>query len=95
MSTQEWLDSIETARQMAISQSISNSYSGDDIFKGLQSDPSKTSQTLDLDAPASETAASSGRHTLQKHSPSSDADSSKGRKRFSKRQSKSGLAAVF
>ena len=86
-SAQEWLDAIERAREMAASQSISHSYNGEDAFKELQSGPSSSSRGLDLDSLES-------RNTLQKpHNP--DSDSFMGRKRFSKRQSKSGLSAVF
>ncbi|MCJ1275414.1 pkb-activating kinase-like protein [Puttea exsequens] len=89
-SAQEWLDIIERAREIALSQSISNSYSSDDAFKELQ--PPSTSRGLDLDSPGPmETGPQ--RHTLQKHHSSDDSFMS--RKRFSKRQSRSGLAAVF
>jgi len=91
-SAQEWLDSIEAAREMALSQSVTSSYTGDDEFRELQSGPSSSSRGLDLDSPVPP--GSSGRHTLHKYSTASE-DSFMGRKRFSKRQSKSGLAAVF
>lgn len=92
---QEWLDSIETAREIAFSQSLSNSYTGDDALKDLQSGPHTFSRGLDLDSPGP-LENGSGRHTLQKSQPSNeDSFHGIGRKRFSKRQSKNGLAAVF
>lgn len=89
---QEWLATLETAREMAISQSISMSATGDEVFRDLQSGISNTPRNLDLDSPPGDT---SNRHALQKYPSSNDVDSLKGRKRFSKRQSKNGLAAVF
>ena len=91
-SAQAWLDSIETAREIALSQSMSNSYSGEDNLKDLQSGVPSSSRGLDLDSPGPIENGPT-RHTLQKNHPSDD--SFMGRKRFSKRQSKSGLAAVF
>lgn len=66
----------------------SNSYIGEDAFREMQSGPSSGStRALDLDE---------GRHTLQKAPPGAEGETSfMGRKRFSKRQSKSGLSAVF
>ena len=78
---------------MALSISTSNSYSSDEAFKGLQGDSSQNTNGLGLDNDSSPDL--SGRTTLQKHHANSDRDSFMGRKRFSKRQSKNGLAAVF
>ncbi|KAL8668568.1 MAG: hypothetical protein Q9168_006806 [Polycauliona sp. 1 TL-2023] len=86
-SAQEWIDAMERAREMAAFHNTSNSYSGEDAFKELQSGPSSSSRALDLDSPES-------RNTLQKPSPN-ESESFMSRKRFSKRQSKSGLSAVF
>ncbi|KAL9031100.1 MAG: hypothetical protein Q9196_000835 [Gyalolechia fulgens] len=86
-SAQEWLDAIERAREMAASQSTSNFYSGEDVLKEIQSGPSSSCRALDIDS-------SEGRNTLQKP-PRNESESFMGRKRFSKRQSKSGLSAVF
>ena len=74
---------------------MSNSYTGDDALKDLQSGSHTSSRGLDLDSPGTMDNGA-GRHTLQKSQLSTD-DSFHGigRKRFSKRQSKSGLAAVF
>ncbi|KAL9602703.1 MAG: hypothetical protein Q9219_001693 [cf. Caloplaca sp. 3 TL-2023] len=84
---QEWLDAIDQALEMAAVQSTSNSYGGEDAFKDMPSGPSSSTRTLDLDSPES-------RNTLQKPPPG-ESESFMGRKRFSKRQSKSGLSAVF
>ncbi|KAL8725654.1 MAG: hypothetical protein Q9166_007231 [cf. Caloplaca sp. 2 TL-2023] len=84
---QEWLDAIERARETAALQHTSNTYSGEEDFKELQSGPSSSSRALDLDSAES-------RNTLQKPPPS-ESESFISRKRFSKRQSKSGLSAVF
>ncbi|KAI9870668.1 MAG: pkb-activating kinase-like protein [Pleopsidium flavum] len=89
-STQEWLDTIERAKEIAVSQSVTNSYCSEDAFKDLPSSASTLGgdTALHLDN-------GPGRHTLQKSQRDSDVESTKGRKRFSKRQSKSGLTAVF
>lgn len=95
-SAQEWIDTIEKARDIALSTNTSNSYLGDDALKDLANGGPPSTRAMDLDSPGSleNGPSSSGRHTLQKH-PSSNEDSFIGRKRFSKRQSKSGLSAVF
>ena len=79
-----------------MSQSMNNSYSGDDAFKDLRSGMRSTS-TLDVNAErrGESIPSGSGRHMLHKNHSNTDVDSLKGFKRFSKRQSKSGLAAVF
>ncbi|KAL8664340.1 MAG: hypothetical protein Q9202_003155 [Teloschistes flavicans] len=84
---QEWLDAIERAREIAASVQTSNSYIGEDALKELQSSSSSSNRALDLDS-------MDGRNTLQKPAPT-ESESFMSRKRFSKRQSKSGLSAVF
>lgn len=76
---------------------MTNSYSGDEAFREFRSGPPSPADTLDMGAQrrTDSIAALAGRHTLQKHHSTTDADTVKGFKRFSKRQSKSGLAAVF
>ena len=88
---QDWLDVIEVAREMALSQTSTGSYAGD---PDLQTPGTNSTRDLDLDSPP-RPETGQGRNTLQKHLGNNDNDSFKGRKRFSKRQSKSGLAAVF
>ncbi|KAG8528265.1 uncharacterized protein KY384_007182 [Bacidia gigantensis] len=107
---QEWLDVIDRSREIAFAQSIGsgNSYTGEDQLKDLQSVTATTGSTraLDLDSPGGALSSGMGsiggnlgvdssRNTLHK-SPQQDRDEGFiGRKRFSKRASKSGLAAVF
>ncbi|KZF25249.1 Pkinase-domain-containing protein [Xylona heveae TC161] len=96
-SAREWLDTLERAKEIATSRSMANSYSGEDAFKDLlPSGVPSPASTMGEDpklgydgAPAS-----TGRLT-KSQGGSGDSESTKGRKRFSKRQSKSGLAAVF
>lgn len=99
-SAQEWLDTLVRARDIAISlqnQSSNNNYSTDDSLNmsssGLSTRGSILDQPTDL-SPPSAGHGHSQRGILHKQH-SADADSLKGRKRFSKRQSKSGLTAVF
>ncbi|KAL8825395.1 MAG: hypothetical protein Q9191_004442 [Dirinaria sp. TL-2023a] len=93
-SAQEWLDAIETAREMALSQNSSISYTSDQSLQN--GGAAGSSRDLDLDSPPRPETAGQGRNTLQKHHQANpESDSFMGRKRFSKRQSKSGLAAVF
>ncbi|KAK4983771.1 serine/threonine protein kinase [Elasticomyces elasticus] len=93
-STAEWLEMIERAKDFALSQSIS-SYSGDSTFNELGSAISSPSSTLGGDAAGELPNIPSSGHRLRKEHRDGDGDSVKGRKRFSKRHSKSGLAAVF
>lgn len=95
---QEWLDSIDRAKELALMHSISNSsYSPEEAYSDLQSGMSSSANTLDMNAElrTENASAASSRHTLQKLPSSKDPEELKGFKRFSKRQSKSGLAAVF
>ncbi len=77
---------------------MTSSYSGDEAFRVLQSSGmSGSAHTMDIGAERRAEAASahSNRHTLQKFPTSTNPEELKGFKRFSKRQSKSGLAAAF
>ena len=89
---QDWLDTIDSAREMALSQNA-KSYPGDDPYRAVTSSGIPSSRDLDLDSPARPD--TSLRVIMQKNNSGTDSDSLLGRKRFSKRQSKSGLAAVF
>ncbi|KAF2400551.1 kinase-like protein [Trichodelitschia bisporula] len=94
---QEWLDTLARAREFALSQSLTNSYSGDSGFNDLGSALSSPTSTLGggqgpgdaLDGVNIPSASS----RLRKGDD--DTASLRGRKRFSKRHSKNGLAAVF
>ncbi|KAF1969503.1 Pkinase-domain-containing protein [Bimuria novae-zelandiae CBS 107.79] len=87
--TQEWLDSIEQARDYAISQSMTNSYSADPALNDLNTALSSPTSTLGGDS-ALEGVNIPTTRMLRKEP--ADSDSLKGRKRFSKRHSKNGLA---
>ena len=99
-SAQEWLDTLVRAREIAISmqnQNFNNNYSTDDslnISSSALSHASTIDQPTDL-SPHSANHGHTGRGMLHKQHSGGDAESLKGRKRFSKRQSKSGLTAVF
>lgn len=87
----EWIDSIERAKDFAIGQSLTNTYSGDSTFNELSSTLSSPTSTLgNNEALEGVNIPTTGR--LRK---GDDGESIKGRKRFSKRHSKNGLAAVF
>ncbi|EMD93222.1 hypothetical protein COCC4DRAFT_133098 [Bipolaris maydis ATCC 48331] len=89
-STQEWLDSIEQARDYAFSQTMSNSYSADASLSELVSNHTTPTSTLGADSALEGVNIPASRHGhLRKEG---DADSVKGRKRFSKRHSRNGLA---
>ncbi|KIX99825.1 uncharacterized protein Z520_04461 [Fonsecaea multimorphosa CBS 102226] len=101
VAAQEWLDALGRAREIAISlqlQNANNTYSSDDALNlsssALSSHASTIDQPTDL-SPHSVNQSHSGRGILHKQHSGGDAESLKGRKRFSKRQSKSGLTAVF
>ncbi|GAQ36658.1 pkb-activating kinase-like protein [Aspergillus tubingensis] len=93
VSAQEWLDSLDRAREMALSQQGNGSYS-DDAFRDLSSGLSSHANTLDRSSEIQNESAPAGRATLVKHQ-NTDTESVKGKKRFSRRHSKNGLAAVF
>lgn len=96
-STQEWIESVEQARELALAQSASGSYVGE--INGLNNsgmnspvvEPMGNDSVMPMSGPSSSN--HSGRQTLRKDKD--DGEGNKGRKRFSKRHSKSGLAAVF
>ncbi|RMD44416.1 hypothetical protein DV735_g756, partial [Chaetothyriales sp. CBS 134920] len=99
-SAQEWADSLVKARDLAISQQERTPlYSGDDSLNisssALSSQPSTIDQPTELTPPTGGHSQSSRSVLHKPHSGGADTDSLKGRKRFSKRQSKSGLTAVF
>ncbi|KAI9737377.1 MAG: pkb-activating kinase-like protein [Cirrosporium novae-zelandiae] len=84
---QEWMEALDRAKEVALQNN--RSYSNDD-FSNLSSTPSSHANTLNQDLDNQD-----GRGAHQKNHSGADSESIKGRKRFSKRQSKSGLAAVF
>ncbi|KAL6702919.1 serine/threonine protein kinase [Coniothyrium glycines] len=90
-SSQEWLDSIEQARDFAISQTMMNQYPPDAALNELGSNLNSPTSTLGGDAALDGVNIPSSRHG-HLHKDRGDSDSVKGRKRFSKRHSKNGLA---
>lgn len=84
--TQEWLDSIDQARDYAFSQNIANS---DAALNDLNSSMSSPTSTLGGDSALDGVNIPTARHLRKDQG---DSDSIKGRKRFSKRHSKNGLA---
>lgn len=89
-STQEWMECIERSKELAMVHSMA-SYSGESVFNDLGSNMSSPASTA-----ATDTTEHSGHHRQTLKKEPGDGDSVKSRKnRFSKRQSKSGLAAVF
>ncbi|KAI9714929.1 MAG: hypothetical protein M1812_006242 [Candelaria pacifica] len=95
-STDEWLDTIDRAKELAYSHSMTNSYSSHDAFKDLPSSLSSHTISLgdDVATALDNIPSSSGRLTKSQQG-GTESESSKGKRRFSKRQSKSSLAAVF
>ncbi|EEH44621.1 AGC/PDK1 protein kinase [Paracoccidioides brasiliensis Pb18] len=104
LSTQEWIDTLDHAKELAVFQSANNNNSSyDDTLRDISSGVSSNANTIDnsvdfasvnvnLNAPQ----AAGGRATLVKHhGGTGDAESVKGKKRFSRRHSKNGLSAVF
>ncbi|TKX21859.1 serine/threonine-protein kinase-like protein 8 [Elsinoe australis] len=90
-STKEWMEKIDWAKELAASQSVANSYSADSQYSGLGSaiptPNSAAASDLNLDQTV---------HTRGVLRRDGDNESLRSRKnRFSKRHSKSGLAAVF
>lgn len=97
ISTNEWLEALERAKAIANEQAANNAYSGDESFNISNSALSSSANTMDQASDVSPSSMTHVRAALYKQHSGNDAESIKGvgRKRFSKRQSKSGLAAVF
>ena len=97
LSTQEWLDTLDRAKEMALLHSADNSYMGDEGFRDMSSGVSSHANTIDHtdDFSMNVNVPPAARSTLMKQQPAGDAESVKGKKRFSRRHSKNGLSAVF
>ena len=101
--------SRDIAFSQSLSTNINPNYTDNDTLSDLQSGKPTSARALDLDSPGPSMGdgGGGGRHKLEKQAPGGlTADRAEveeerggfmgvGRKRFSKRQSKSGLAAVF
>ncbi|RMJ24030.1 serine threonine protein kinase [Aspergillus sp. HF37] len=92
MSAQEWLDTLDRAREMAAENDVPDS--AEDAFREISSGLSSHANTLDRNSDMLAEGVPAGRSTLVKPQPT-DSDSSKGKKRFSRRHSRNGLSAVF
>jgi 3-phosphoinositide dependent protein kinase-1 len=95
---EEWIESIERAKELAISQNMLGSYSSDTGFD-MSSSVSSPTSTLgggiaSVYPEGFNVADRSGRKNISRSQASLQEDPTK-RHRFSKRQSKNGLAAVF
>jgi 3-phosphoinositide dependent protein kinase-1 len=96
ISTNEWLEALERAKAIANEHAANNAYGADDSFNISTSALSSSGNTIDQASDVSPSSMTHVRTTLHKQHSGNDAESIKGgRKRFSKRQSKSGLTAVF
>ncbi|ETN41210.1 uncharacterized protein HMPREF1541_03145 [Cyphellophora europaea CBS 101466] len=98
VSTQEWLDALVKSRDLAISiqeRSGNQNYSENDELNMSSGQLSSHPSTIDQPTDLSPQNHSHSRGILHKQQSTNDGESLKGRKRFSKRQSKSGLTAVF
>ncbi|KAJ5888169.1 Serine/threonine-protein kinase PKH2 [Penicillium taxi] len=95
LSAQEWLDSLDRAREMALMQQSAGTMSAEDAFRDMSS-TGFSSHSNTLDHKSESNIPPPSRNTLVKQQPqSNDTESVKGRKRFSRRHSKNSLAAVF
>lgn len=96
-SVDDWIESLERAKDLAISQNLVGSYNGDNGFGDMSSDMSSPSSTMGGRSQFPEgfsISDRSGRNQLTKSQASLEETNVK-RNRFSKRQSKNGLGAAF
>ncbi|XEV06726.1 hypothetical protein FSHL1_012013 [Fusarium sambucinum] len=93
----DWVECLERARDMALSQSMATSYGGDSGFADMSSQVSSPSSTLGGPGNYSEGFGISdrqGRNHLSKNQGNAE-DPAPKRNRFSKRQSRNGLGSAF
>jgi 3-phosphoinositide dependent protein kinase-1 len=95
----EWMESIERAKELAMSQNMLGSYNSETGFD-LSSSVSSPTSTLgggiaNVYPEGFSVADRNGRKNLSKSQASLSQEDTTKRHRFSKRQSKNGLAAVF
>ena len=96
-SADEWIESLERAKELALSQNLVGSYSSDNGFGDMSSSMSSPASTLGGRVTYPEgfsISDRSGRNQLTKSQASLEETNVK-RNRFSKRQSKNGLGAAF
>jgi 3-phosphoinositide dependent protein kinase-1 len=97
ISADDWIESLEKAKDLAISQNLVGSYSSDNGLGDMSSSMSSPASTLGgrVNFPDGFSVSDrSGRNQPGKSQASLDEANVK-RNRFSKRQSKSGLGAAF
>ncbi|KAI1474135.1 kinase-like protein [Daldinia eschscholtzii] len=90
---EDWLESLQQARDFAISQNLSRSYTSDNAFGEMSSSMSSPASTFG--AEGYNINDRSHRNHLSKSQASLDDASTAKRNRFSKRQSKQGLGSAF
>jgi len=94
---EEWIETVESAKDFAMSQNMLGSYSSDNAFAEMSSSVSSPTSTLgggSIYPEGFSVTDRNGRRNLTKSQASLPDDAPK-KHRFSKRQSKNGLAAVF
>lgn len=94
-SVDDWIESLERAKDLAISQNLTGSYSSDNGFGDMSSSsPASTMGGRATFPEGYSVSDRSGRNQLSKSQASLEEVNVK-RNRFSKRQSKNGLGAAF
>ena len=96
-SVDEWIESLERAKDLAISQNLAGSYNSDNGFGDMSSSMSSPASTMGGRSTFPEgfsISDRSGRNQLTKSQASLE-DANVKRNRFSKRQAKNGLGAAF
>ncbi|AEO71062.1 uncharacterized protein THITE_2123045 [Thermothielavioides terrestris NRRL 8126] len=96
-SVDDWIESLERAKELAMSQNMAGSYSNDNGFGGMSSTLSSPASTMGGMANLQEgynISDRSGRNQPNRSQASLEETAVK-RNRFSKRQSKNGLGAAF
>ena len=98
-SVDDWIESLERAKDLAISQNLVGAYGSDNGFGDMSSSMSSPASTMGGRAAAAfpegySISDRSGRNQLSKSQASLEEVNVK-RNRFSKRQSKNGLGAAF
>jgi 3-phosphoinositide dependent protein kinase-1 len=100
-SVDDWIESLERARDLALSQNLAGSYHSDNGFGDMSSSMSSPASTMggsrggaNFPAEGYSVSDRSGRNPLSRSQASLEEVNVK-RNRFSKRQSKNGLGAAF
>ena len=95
-SAEEWVETIERAKDLALSQNMSGSYHSEmDMGSSVSSPSSSTLGGASIYPEGFSIVDRNGRNQLGKSQTSLGTEETAKRHRFSKRQSKNGLAAVF